>query len=226
MSRPRILGPVLLLALALTACTSGPTLDTRTFELQYLDADVAAGMIDPYVYGDRPDGSRGMISLADNMITVRETADNLDKIARVLEQYDKPSPMVHLHFKVIEANGAAQTDSAIADVESALRKLFNFRGYRLLAQAMLSGLEGSEVHQQAGQGRHQFSIRAYVQDVRGQGDSGTVKMEVSLAPFDGPPLLETTVSVGTGRTVVLGSSQSRQQGTTLILAVEAELVSP
>jgi hypothetical protein len=217
---------VLLVAGAVAGCGRGPSLDTRTFELQYLDVGLAAAMIDPYVYGDRPAGSRGMISIADNTVTVRETTDNLDKIARVLEQYDRPSPMVHLHFKVIEANGAAQTDSAIADVESALRRLFNFRGYRLLAQAMLGGLEGSEVRQQAGQGNRQFGIRALIHDVRGQGDSATVKMEVALWPSDGNALLETTVSVGTGRTVVLGSSQSQPQGTTLILAVQAELVSP
>jgi type II secretory pathway component GspD/PulD (secretin) len=210
----------------LAACTSGPSLDTRTFELQYLDPDAAADMIHPYVYSDRPQGDRGMISLAGNLITVRETPDNLDKIARVLEQYDIPSPMAQLHFKIIEADGAIQTDSAIADVETALRRLFSFRGYRLLAQAVLGGLEGSQVGQQVVGGDQEFLIRAHIQDIRGTGDSGTVRLEVMLMPEDERAVFETTVSIGTGQTVVLGSTQPRSSGRTLILAVAAELVNP
>ena len=87
------------------ACTGGPSLDTRTFELQYLDPEAAAEIVQPYVYGDRP-GKVGMISLAGNLITVRETPDNLDRIARLLQQYDVPSPMAQLRFKIIEADGA------------------------------------------------------------------------------------------------------------------------
>jgi type II secretory pathway component GspD/PulD (secretin) len=214
------------LAVGLLSCTRSPSLDTRTFELQYLEGGTAAQMIEPYVYGDRPEGNRGMISLAGNLITVRETPDNLDKIARVLEQYDKPSPMAQLRFKIIEADGAAQTDSAIADVESALRSLFRFRGYRLLAEAVLGGLEGSEVQQEAAGGDRRFGIRAHIQDIRGVGDSSTVRMEVGMWDITGRPLLETTVSVRTGQTVVLGSTQSRSSGPTLILAVQAELVNP
>lgn len=226
MNRPSPAVPLLLVVAVPLACGRGPSLDTRTFELSYLDANLAAEMIDPYVYGDRAEGGKGMISIADNVITVRETADNLEKIARVLEQYDVPSPMAQLHFKIIEADGAARTDSAIADVESALRRLFKFRGYRLIAQAIMGGVEGSEVRQQTGAGDQEFAIRVHIQDIRGSVDSGTVRMEVELWPRAGSAMLATTVSVGTGQTVVLGSSQSRPRGGTLILAVEAELVNP
>ncbi len=208
------------------ACTGGPSLDTRTFELQYLDPEAAAEIIHPYVYGDRPDNKIGMISVAGNLITVRETPDNLGKIARILEQYDRPSPMAQLKFKIIEADGATQTDSAIADVESALRRLFRFRGYRLLAQTVLGGLEGSQVGQQVVGGEQEFIIRAHIQDIRGAGDSGTVRLQVMLVPQDQQAVFETTVSVGTGQTVVLGSTQPRSSGRTLILAVAAELVNP
>ena len=214
----------ILLAFAMSACGRGPSLDTRTFELQYLDPGLAAQMIEPYVYDDRPEGSRGMISLAGNLVTVRETRDNLDKIARVIAQYDRPSPMAQLHFKIIEADGASQTDSAIADIESALRSLFRFRGYRLLAQAMLGGLEGSHVAQQVIGGDRQFAIRAHIQDIRSVGDSGTVRMAVLMHPTAEESLFETTVSVGTGQTVVLGSTQPSVHANTLILAVEVTLV--
>ncbi|KPJ91187.1 MAG: hypothetical protein AMS18_09185 [Gemmatimonas sp. SG8_17] len=213
------------LAVGFLSCTRGPSLDTRTFELQYLEAEAAAQLIQPYVYFERPNGS-GMVGMSGNLLTVRETEDNLDKIARVLQQYDRAAPMVQLHFQIIEANGAAQTDSAIADLESALRRLFRFRGYRLLAQAMLGGLEGSDIQQQAAGGGQTFGIRAHIRDIRGMGDSSTVRIEVGVWDSQEGPLLQTTVTVRTGQTVVLGSSQSGPRNETLILAVRAELVNP
>jgi hypothetical protein len=213
-------------AAAFSACSRGAALDTRTFELQYMDPEVAAEMIDPYVYGDRPEGYGGMISLAGNLLTVRETYDNLEKIARVLAQYDKPSPMAQLHFKIIEADGASRADSAIADIESALRSLFRFRGYRLLAQAMLGGLEGSRVTQQVIAGDRQFGIGAHIHDIRAAGDSGTVRMAVWMHSTTGGPLFETTVAVGVGQTAVLGSTQPSTHANTLILAVEVALANP
>lgn len=217
----------LITVVLLGGCGRGPALDTRTFELQYLEPNLAAELVDPYVYGDRPDAP-GRISLARNLITVRETEDNLEKIARVLARYDNPSPSVQLHFQIIEANGAGATDSAIADVESALRKLFRFRGYRLLAQAVLGGVEGSRVSQQIGQSESglPLTINAGILAVRGTGDSGIVRLEVSLRDLARGSVFETTVNVRAGQTVVLGSTQPAPRGETLILTVRPEVLIP
>ena len=91
------------LVLLTAACGRTPQLDTRTFSLQYLSADAVHGLIEPYVYTDRADAP-GSLSFTESTVTVRETADNLDKIARVLAQYDVPSPWVRLHFQLIEAD--------------------------------------------------------------------------------------------------------------------------
>jgi len=126
-----------MLVLVAGACR-GPQLETQTFELEYLDAHTAASLIEPYVYFDR-ERNPGTVStagdMASHLITVRETRDNLEKIERVLSEYDQPAPMVQLHFQLIEANGTATQDPAIDDVESALRRLFKFEGYRLVADA-------------------------------------------------------------------------------------------
>src|SRR3989449_1839764 len=120
-------------AALLAACSPrGPNLDTRTFALKYLRGSDAIPIVVPYVYTDRPN-AKGVFSVSDNAITVRETPDNLDKIARVLAQYDRPRPFVRLTFHLIEADGAATTDPVIRDVEATLRQLFRFRGYRLVA---------------------------------------------------------------------------------------------
>ncbi len=77
------------LAILLTACGSGVALETRTFRLQSLDDLVALTVIDPYVYGDRPNAP-GAATAMQGVLTVRETSDNLDRNARVLEEFDTP----------------------------------------------------------------------------------------------------------------------------------------
>ena len=203
--------------------TGGVDLEAQTFELQFLDAHAAAEIVDPYVFADRPN-SPGRISVAQNLLTVRETRDNLEKIKRVLEQYDTPPPSVRLHFQVIGANGSSTVDSAIADVESVLRRLFQFRGYRLLAQAMLGGVEGSGMEQRLVHAGRLFSINAYITDVRNVGDSGVVSLVVELVEGGVDNILQTSVNVRAGQTIVLGSTQPHPDGETLILTVRPEIV--
>src|SRR5438093_2090201 len=137
-------------AALLAACSPrGPNLDTRTFALKYLRGSDAIPIVVPYVYTDRPN-AKGVFSVSDNAITVRETPDNLEKIARVLAQYDRPRPLVRLTFHLIQADGAATTDPALADVEATLRKLFRFRGYRMVREGVFSATEGGEVSQAMG----------------------------------------------------------------------------
>lgn len=217
-----VLGVMLLVV---AGCSWTPKLDTRTFELQYLDPDMAVGLIDPYVYGGRP-GAEGVISVAGNLVTVRETTDNLEKIARVLTQYDRPVPSVRLHFQLIEADGAKTSDPAIAEMESVLRKLFRFNGYALLAQAVLGGMEGSSMEQGVAVGDRQYKIHSRIVDVLGVGDSRLVRIAVSLTYSTGAPMFTTTVNARAGQTVVLGSTQPYPSQKTLILTVRPELVMP
>jgi len=217
---------VAMLVLVAGAC-SGPQLDTQTFELKYLDAQTAASLIQPYIYFDR-ETNPGTLSTAGDMasylITVRETPDNLAKIARVLDEYDKPAPMVQLHFQLIEADGSDTTDPAIENVESALRQLFRFRGYKLLAEAVLSGVSGSTMRQNIGGEPQYFGIETNIRDVRGTGDSGTVRFDVGLFGVTLGTVFETTANVRMGQTMVLGSTKPVRSMGTLILAVRPEVM--
>lgn len=201
---------------------SAGNLETQTFELQYLEAYTADELIRPYVYVDRP-GAPGQVSMARNLITVRETADNLEKIARVLEQYDTPPTSVQLKFQIIEANGASTADPAIANVESVLRQLFRFQGYRLSAEAMMGGVEGSRVTQILGS-EAQYRIDAVIRSVRTVGDSGIVHVEVELGADRLGTVFETSANVRVGQTMVLGSTQTDPRGETIILTVRPEIV--
>jgi len=213
----RVPVPVILTAVALLACRAGPVLDTQTFDLKYLRGEEAAELIGPYVYGDRRD-AKGVFGVGEKTITVRETRDNLDKIARVLAQYDRPRPLVRLTFHLIQADGAATTDQAIADVEATLRKLFRFRGYRLVAEGIFSAAEGGEVSQAMGGA----VITAQILRVAGGADSATMELVVHLR---GRAVeFKTRVGIPAGKTAVLGNVGQDPRGT-LILTVHPELIS-
>src|SRR5947208_9742275 len=112
----------------LTACSQrGPSLDTRTFALKYLRGSDAVSIVVPYIYTDRPN-AKGVFSVSDNAITVRETPDNLDKIARVLAEYERPRPFVRLTFHRIEADGAPTPDPPIRSGGAARGRLWRMDG--------------------------------------------------------------------------------------------------
>lgn len=211
------------LALPAAGCGGGPELETRTYDLSYLEPAEAAEMVAPYIYGDRP-GTPGVVSHFPGGITVRETRDNLDKIDRVLTRFDRAKPGVRLHFQVIEANGDRQTDPRIADVESALKELFRFRGYRLLAEAQMGALEGSSSTQALRQEGREYGIRADVRRIRA-GQSGAVDLSVALFAERFGTVIQTSMSVPAGQTVVLGSAQPYPDQPTLILTVRPEFIS-
>lgn len=211
------------LTLAVGACNTAPRLETRTFPLQYIEASTAQGIIEPYVFGDRASGP-GMMSFTENTVTIRETPDNLDKIARVLAEFDIPSPWVRLHFQLIEADGSGPADPRIADLESELRNLFRYDGYRLVAEAVVSGAARSQVEQAIGGDVRQgegYLLAVDIGEIRTIGESGYVALNVHLrSPYSGG--LATRINARTGQTLVLGNARLQEGGGTMILAVRPE----
>ncbi len=229
------LGPLVsksaVLAVFLTACGSGATLETRTFRLQSLDDGVVLEIIDPYVYADRPNAP-GHATAMQGVLTVRETRDNLDRIARVLEEFDSPRQSVTLHFQIIMANGAGSADPSIAEVEEELRRLFRFDGYRLVAQSSVTGLAQSHVNQKmftqnpddrppASTMFSFYDVNALIGKIVGSGGSAMVDLEVQLEGNNNA-LFGASVVVGIGNTIVLGTLQLPDDQA-LILTVRAEL---
>jgi hypothetical protein len=216
-------------SLAALAGCGGPSLETRTFELRYLDERTAEGIIQPYVYRDRPK-SPGVFSVTSQTITVRETRDNLERIGRVLAEQDRPPANVRLVFTVIQADGAGPVDSTIAPIEAQLRRLFRFRGYRVRAQAVTVATERTTfrhilfVDRDRG-GRDRFEIMGVLEAANVRGDSGVVRVQVGLSAPELGAELNTRLSIGLGQTAVLGGQPGRGEGA-LILAVRPELAAP
>lgn len=215
---------VILMLTALAGCGSGQVeLETRTFELEHLSANEAQRIVEPYVYGDR-EGAPGAMSRADRLLSVRETQDNLARIERVLDQYDRPRGPeggLTLHFQLVEADGFDGTDVEIADVEEELRGLFRFEGYRLAASGVLTvdGRYGSFTQSLSGAADDRYSVTG---SLGGTGSGDRVYFdEIMLFSDDHGPLFETSVTIRPGQTLVLGSAGVPDREGAVILVVRA-----
>lgn len=196
-------------------------LDVRTFQLQYIKPAAANRIIDPYVFADR--GGYVSVDQETGLITIRETPEMLSRIEEVLKRYDQPEPSVRLHFRIIEANGAGGSDPALAEIEEALPKdVFRFKNYRQVAEAVMTGIEWSEISQQAFGDGKPYQLEGQIGEVRAAGDSGTVQLQIGLITQRGRAF-QTAVNARLGQLLVLGSAQPYPEGGAVILAVTAQL---
>ncbi|MDH5760823.1 MAG: hypothetical protein OEZ65_14640 [Gemmatimonadota bacterium] len=205
--------------LALSACARTPDLETRTYALDHLQPGEAVDLISPYVFTER-EGNPGLVSSSERALTVRETPDNLGRIGAVLAEYDQPAPDLRLHFRLIEADGYAQADPRIADVEAELRKVLQFRGYRLAGEAVVSATDWSEIRQSMRAGGRLYELTGRVYWPRRE----TIRLEEIALYGEGGSALSTTVNVRPGQTLVIGTAPQSAGDATLLLTVRAEVV--
>jgi len=209
---------------ALFVGCQGDSLEVRTFTLERLEAIEAYGLVEPYVYFDR-ESRPGSMSMSEGLLTVRELPENLDRIAQVLEEFDRPRAAVRLHFQLIHANGFSDPDESIQAVEAELRKLLRYEGYRLVGETVLQVREGGG-GQQGLQGiledvspeESQFILYASVGMVSTGDQVSTVVLEVGLEHF-GTNILNTSVNAASGQSLVLGTTSPLTGGGALILVV-------
>ncbi len=204
----------------------GRDLEVRTFKLEYLEPAAAHRIIDPYIFGERG----GSVSMDEQTrtITVRETAEMLSRIEEVLTRYDQPEPSVKLHFRLVEANGKpAADDPRLEEIAAALpADVFRFKNYRLIGETVMTGIEYSGVAQGVVADGQRYMIEGGIGEVRATGDSGTVRLQVTLQADRYGTVFSTGVNARIGQLLVLGSAQPDPDRGALILAVRADLERP
>lgn len=224
--------PLLGMTLLLVSCDGfgGPKLDVQTFQLDHRAGYEAAELIAPYVFSDREENPGAMSATAD-AITIRETRDNLEKIQRVLLDFDQPIPGIRLYFQLIEADSFQDEDPAIAEVVEELRGLFRYEGYRLIGEVVVPVTGGARGHQDFSQGflgiENPIKVNASFQVLR----NATIRLDPVELSDTWSSLLATSVNLSPGQTIVLGGAQARTQlvngsptgRTVLILTVRAEV---
>lgn len=193
-------------------------LETETFRIEHMDTGEVLGLIDAYVWEDR-DGAGGAMSFGDGAVTVRETRDNLRRIRETLAEYDLAREDVQLFFQLIEADGFTETDPRIAEVEVELRKLFQFRGYRLAAEAAVTAADGTDIMQGMRSSDGLYEVSAQIHRTA----SGQLRLSDVNLHSSGGWALTTSVSLRAGQTIVLGSTPKGDSNATLFLTVRAEI---
>jgi hypothetical protein len=208
MIRKMLVSGAILLALA--ACDRERGMQVRTYELHRLTTAEATSLLTPYIR------EHGMITGQNRLLTVRETPDRLDSVAKILRRYDGPRQALTLHFQVIEAGDFEGTDPDVARVASPLREMLRYRGYRLLSEVTVPALEGQPfVHQGRG-----LLIEGEVEQVLPPPDA-LITLRVGAAAAGAR--VEAGVSGHPGQTMVLGSGEKQGAPGALIVAVRPEL---
>ena len=135
---------------------------------------------------------------------------------------------VLLRFQIIHADGFTETDPAIADVSEVLRELFRFRGYRLAAESVVRVTAGADFRQTTADGDGVEYVIEGNANMRGDNRSNSVRLGVNLLrSVPGPDgrttqLIQTSLTVPVGQTVVVGSARTSPDVPTVILVVRPE----
>lgn len=220
------------------------TIAVRTFALRYLDSEEAAKLVGPYVRSPGSavyDGGPRV-----NAITVREQQSILTTIDSVLREFDRPPSTMALHFQVLANSDAPTNDPAIADVDKALRGVFRYPGYRLVAEGTALVVDWSiftvtmngdsvpmTVSGSVGRVRLGSSptVMIMVDLVAGSNrrlvaDSIAPSRTVSYASTVPQQLISSQITMPVGEAVVLGSGSIPNRKGTLILVVRPSLRPP
>jgi len=207
-------------------------LAVKTFTLRYLQPHDAASLVSPYIQSR----GGGVFEAGRDVqaITVRETPEVLARVDSLLRSRDRVPATVVFRFQLIAAEDTAVHDPAIAGLDSTLRGLFRFAGYRLLSEGTATAGGHQDFRLTMGAGDNRFEVDGNVRGLDMSDRTRSVQLRVQLIRETGtyqgkslPPeiLLETGLTVPQGQTVVLGSAAPRGEGRALILSVRPEIAS-
>ncbi len=237
MKRVRI-AVIVIVALATTAAAQ--QVDTRntvmhgdfivkTVPLHHLTSAEAVKLLMPY---SQTSGG-GVFEVSPNVraVTIREVPKVFAEMMMVLQQYDRDPASVTLNFQLIAAENSNTRDPGVAGLDSLLRGVLKYTGYRLLTTSVASAGERDRVTQTLSADGETFTLEVIVSDMRVDGSGASVHLSVSLmrngVPSKGQAasqVLSTGVTVPVGQTVVLGTSATDIGQRALILTVRPQLV--
>lgn len=207
----------------------------KTVTLHHLSSGEAMKLLSPYSVS--PGG--GVFEVPNvRAVTIREVPRIYTDMMNVLEKYDREPASVVLNFQLVAAEPTNTRDPAVAGIDSLLRNVLKFSGYRLLGTAVATTGENHEVTQTISGDSETLSLSVGLRDVRVEGNDASVMLYVSLvrpavpAQSNGTAsvagraavnLLTTGVTVPIGQTVLLGTSASENGQRALILTVRPQL---
>jgi hypothetical protein len=185
--------------LGMSACDKSRGMEIKTYELSRLSHDDAMSLLTPYIR------EGGRLSGSGRLITVREAPDRIRMIDDILKKYDGGGAAVDvgLDIQVIEADGFATRDSALAYIEPTLRETFKYQGYKLVGETHVQTREDGVFRQRL----PDFSVSGRVLRVRTEGSEQRVPLEIEMETKAN--MLSSNVTATIGKPLVLGQSTSK-----------------
>lgn len=206
----------------------------RTIPLHHLSSQEAVKLLSPYV--QTPSGGVYDVSPNIRAVTIRESQSVLNEMMQVLERYDRDPAGIVLNFQLIAAENTNARDPAVASLDTLLRSVLKFTGYRLLTTSVAAATEGQNVTQSLSADGDPLTLNVHIKELRTEGNEGSVQLYVQLMRQSipataqnngvGRPLSElfaTGVRVPIGQTVVLGTSAAEGGTRAMILTVRPQL---
>jgi len=203
----------------------------KTVSLRHLSSSEAVKLLTPYSVT----AGGGVYEVPKvRAVTIREVPRIYSDMMNVLEKYDREPATVVLNFQLVAAEPTNTRDPAVASIDSLLRGVLKYSGYRLLGTAVATTGENRVVTQTIAGDSETLSLTVFIDDVRVEGNDASVNLHVSLvkpaipsttsvagrAPVE---LLSTGVTVPVGQTVLLGTSASENGQRALILTVRPQI---
>ena len=206
----------------------------KTVPLHHLTSMEAVKLLQPYV--QTPGGGVYEVSPNIRAVTIRETQSVFNEMSAVLERYDRDPATVTLNFQLIAAENTNTRDPAVASLDTLLRSVLKFTGYRLLTTSVAAATEGQGVTQSLSADGDPMTLNVRISELRTEGGEASVQLYVQLYRSsipatpqnggNGRPLSEvfsTGVRVPIGQTVVLGTSAVEGGQRAMILTVRPQL---
>ncbi len=196
----------------------------RVFTLQHRKVEDLFDMLRPYVINMQDIG----ISEQFNTITVKESPEQLQRIAQVIDEFDTPLKQIWLEVILVLASGdgtrGAEFPPELADVVAKLGPLFVFDRYRIIGRANAMGLEGSTLVFSSGTDDAESADFQVLVEGLGYAN-GIVKLEDLRIDVRKPTSkhIKTTVNVTAGEMVILGASSGDAAEGSLITVVTARI---
>jgi hypothetical protein len=200
----------------------------KTVPLRHLTSSEAVKLLQPYV--ESAGGGVYEVSANVRAVTIREMMKPYAQMMQVLAQYDREPTAITLNFQLIAAENTTTRDPAVAGLDSLLRGVLKFSGYRLLSTSVANASEHGTVSQTLSADGDPMSLYVDVREVRLDATSASVSLAVVLRKLAIPSrglissdVLSTGVTVPLGQTVVLGTSAMDNGQRALILTVRPQL---
>jgi hypothetical protein len=183
-----------------------PGMTVKTVPLHHLSSAEAVKLLSPYIKS--ANGGVFEVSPSIRAVTIREFPATFSEMMAVLNTYDREPASVTLNFQLISAENTATRDASLAGLDSLLRGVLRYTGYRLIGTSVAAASEHGRISQTLAGEDGIYSLSVDVDDVRVDGSAASVRIGVMLWQRSNKVLLQTSVTVPIGQTVVLGTTSA------------------